>query len=138
MVISKRTDPDNRRRCPMNPQRHIGELGMTRAADGEVAKLAQRQGRVVVTLDSGLSRLVALGDTAVSIAPLRPPRVSRESVVALLKRLLPYVDDDLHGDRGELAHVRVINAVRVASAALWDSLWKYSDTIIMLRLPPPV
>lgn len=43
---------------------HVGELGMITASDEQIVDVAQRTGRVIVTLDNDFSRILSLRNTS--------------------------------------------------------------------------
>jgi len=51
---------------------HVADVGYSRASDAEITVLARDQGRIIVTLDSDLHRLLAMsGASAPSVIRIR-------------------------------------------------------------------
>lgn len=77
---------------------HVGEIGMQRALDREIAARAIADGRAVVTLDSDFSAFLALtGAVAPSVIHARLQGLDTDAAVALLSRLVPSILSDLEG-----------------------------------------
>ena len=83
---------------------HVGDLGMSSAADRDILTLAAEQRFTVVTLDSDFAQIVATETRATpSLIHLRIPDLDRLATVTLLRDIIPRLTDDL--EKGCIASV---------------------------------
>ena len=83
---------------------HVGALGLATAADEDILRLARSDARVVVTLDSDFSRILArLRFDRPSVVHVRIERLDRTAMTGLLAQVLPELEEDL--ERGVVASV---------------------------------
>ena len=75
---------------------HTGEIGLATADDAEILRLADEQGRTVVTLDSDFHALLAQsGSTSPSVIRIRIERLRAQATADLLLRVVSEWRDDL-------------------------------------------
>ncbi len=78
---------------------HVSELGMSRAEDVAILRLAHQEQRVVVTLDADFHTLLALtGANGPSVVRIRMQGMKGAQTASLIERVLTLVSDDVtHG-----------------------------------------
>ncbi|NTV61919.1 MAG: DUF5615 family PIN-like protein [Oscillochloris sp.] len=75
---------------------HVGDLGYASAADSAILSLAERQQRVVVTLDADFHTLLALaGAVAPSVIRIRIEGLRAEALSALIQSVIAQTQADL-------------------------------------------
>jgi predicted nuclease of predicted toxin-antitoxin system len=75
---------------------HLGEIGMSRAADEEILAFSLERNAVVVTLDADLHTILALsGASGPSVIRLRLQGLGALEVVKLVKNVLASFEADL-------------------------------------------
>jgi predicted nuclease of predicted toxin-antitoxin system len=75
---------------------HVGDIGMSRAADHEILQLARDEGRVCVTLDADFHSLLATGGQSDPCAiRIRQQGLDAAALAALLQQIWPGVQDAL-------------------------------------------
>lgn len=83
---------------------HTGQCGLASASDKEVLSLAEREGRIVVTLDADFHALLAVsGAEGPSVIRIRLEGLRGEALVSLLQTILDRCGEDLR--RGALVTV---------------------------------
>jgi predicted nuclease of predicted toxin-antitoxin system len=75
---------------------HVAEIGLAGADDETIMAAADRDGRVVATLDNDMAHLLYLsGARRPSVVLFRMDRLDRAATVAQLESVVPAVEDDL-------------------------------------------
>jgi predicted nuclease of predicted toxin-antitoxin system len=75
---------------------HVADVGLAAASDAEILVAASRQGRTVVTLDHDFAHLLFLDRaTRPSVILVRIEGLDRPAAAALLRVLLPQIEEDL-------------------------------------------
>lgn len=75
---------------------HVGECGLSAAADSEILEYARREAPVICTLDADFHALLALsGASAPSVIRLRREGLRGPEVAALLESVLPRIEGAL-------------------------------------------
>lgn len=88
------------------PCEHVGELGMSRAADAEILALALKQNAVLVTLDADFHTILAVsGAAAPSVVRLRVQGLDALGVSEVIREVLAGFTDELN--RGALVTVKI-------------------------------
>ena len=93
---------------------HVSEIGMSRAQDREILRLARAESRVCVTLDSDFHSLLATsGERSPSVIRIRKEGLDAAALAGLLQTIWSRVEDVL--DTGALVTVteRSIRARRL-------------------------
>jgi predicted nuclease of predicted toxin-antitoxin system len=90
---------------------HVGEVGASAAADADIIQLAEREGRVIVTLDADFHALLALaGASLPSVVRIRIEGLKGVEVARLIVEVLRRCKDEL--EAGALVSVQP-NRVRI-------------------------
>jgi predicted nuclease of predicted toxin-antitoxin system len=75
---------------------HVGDVGMSQAADCEILQFAIKEGRIVVTLDSDFHTLLALsGNSKPSVVRIREEGLKGLSTCELIVRVWNQFADSL-------------------------------------------
>jgi predicted nuclease of predicted toxin-antitoxin system len=77
---------------------HVSEIGMSRADDIDILKRARAEARTCVTLDADFHSLLATsGERGPSVIRIRKEGLNATALAALLRRILPGIEDALIG-----------------------------------------
>ena len=86
---------------------HVGEIGMSRAADEEIVALSLERSAVVVTLDADFHAILAVsGAQGPSVIRMRLQGLGAAEVVAVVRKVLASFEVELH--RGALITVKAL------------------------------
>ena len=86
---------------------HVGEIGMSKAADEEIVALSLEQSAVVVTLDADFHAILAVsGAQGPSVIRMRLQGLGAAEVVAVVRKVLASFEVELR--RGALITVKAL------------------------------
>ena len=75
---------------------HVGDIGLAEAEDGDIIREAERQDRVVVTLDADYHRILAISGAAKpSVIRVRIEGLRAAPLATLLCDVIPLCENDL-------------------------------------------
>ena len=72
---------------------HVGDIGLSHAADQRILDYARRENRICVTLDADFHALLATADAAKpSVIRIRKEGLNAKAIAELLQKILPRVE----------------------------------------------